>query len=637
MAFFQSKIKSSVILIASLIGMYTLLRVAFILVNNDEFQLENVSALIPIFWHGMRFDLSAIFLTNGIFFLLFMLPFSTKIYNNILKYFFLTVNILFLVLNCVDIAYYPFVQKRLQLDTFRFLTGDKGTEFYGLVPTFLQEYWYMILFFGFLVMSLFYIYKKATSVEPYFTFNVKSGIGFFSGFVATALIILVGIRGGLQLRPLSVINASESVEVSLAPIVLNSTFSLIRTAGKKAMQEANFIETSQLTECDKGLHIPTIVNDTTQKLNVVIILVESLSKQYLSYYNGTSKTPFLDSLIKEGFIFSNGFANARESIQGIPAVLASIPSLQDEPFIFSKYSSNNITSIASTLKPEGYTSAFYHGAALGTMGFHPFVKLAGFDHYYSSEDYPRPEDHDGAWGIWDLPYLKYMAQDLSKTPEPFVASVFTLNPHHPFRIPEEFQKKFNQKGHPIFPCISYLDYSLKMFFEEAKEQPWYSNTLFVITADHTGPNTDVMKTQMDEYRVPIIFFRPDGSLKGTSETIANQMDIMPTILGQLGYQKPFYSLGHNLFSDDCPHAAIFYKMGIFHYVDDQYYYQWNGEKGVGLYDWKQDKYLLKNLIKDTKFSAEINKCDIDLKKVIQNYTNNMIQNKMNVASKTFHQ
>lgn len=625
---------------ATLIGMYTLLRIAFILVNKNEFQIGNVSNLFPIFWHGLRFDLSAIFLTNGIFFLFFMLPVPvrvSKIYNTILKYLFLSVNIFFLVLNCVDILYFPFVQKRLQSDTFRFLTGDKGTEVYGLIPTFLQEYWYMLLFFGLLVFGLLYAYKKATQVDTYFTFNVKSGIGFFGGFVATALIILVGIRGGLQLRPLSVINASESVEVHLAPIVLNSTFSLIRTAGKKAMQVVNYVTDSQLTECDKGLHNPSIVNDTTQNLNVVIILVESLSKQYLSYYNGTAKTPFLDSLIKEGFIFSNGFANARESIQGIPAVLASIPSLQDEPFIFSKYSSNNITSIASTLKPEGYTSAFYHGAALGTMGFHPFVKLAGFDHYYSSEDYPRPEDHDGAWGIWDLPYLRYMAQSLSKTTEPFVASVLTLNPHHPFKIQEEFQKKYKQKGHPIFPCISYLDYSLKTFFDEAKKQAWYSNTLFVITADHTGPNTDVMKTQMDEYRVPIIFFRGDNSLRGTSETIANQMDIMPTILGQLGYQKPFYSLGNDLFSDNCPHAATFYKMGIYHHVDDQYYYQWNGEKGVGFYDWKQDKYLRKNLIKDTKFSDKIQKCDLDLKKVIQNYTNNMIQNKMNVASKTFHQ
>ena len=162
----------------------------------------------------------------------------------------------------------------------------------------------MLLFFGLLVFGLSYAYKKATSVDTYFTFNVKSGISFFGGFIVTALVILVGIRGGLQLRPLSVINASESVEVHLAPIVLNSTFSLIRTAGKKAMQEVNYVTDSQLTGCDKGLHNLTIINDTTQKLNVVIILVESLSKQYLSYYNGTAKTPFLDSLIKEGFIFS---------------------------------------------------------------------------------------------------------------------------------------------------------------------------------------------------------------------------------------------------------------------------------------------------------------------------------------------
>ncbi len=636
MPFFKSKLKSFTILLASLIGMYTLLRIVFIAGNYAEFQILDTKSLFSIFWHGLRFDLSAIFMTNSIYFLLYSFPFrlaTNKVYKRILKILFFGVNIFFLIVNCIDVVYFPFVQKRMQLDTFRFLSGDKGTEVYGLIPTFLLEFWYMWVLFGIIIFGLNYTYKKALSSNNYLPNSVKAGLQYIGFLILLVALTVIGSRGGLQLRPLSVINASESVDVLNAPAVLNSTFSLIKTSSKKPLNEVNYIPEHLFSDCDKGVHIGVENSDSIQKLNIVIILVESLSKQYLSYYNGTGETPFLDSLIGESYIFSNGFANARESIQGIPAVLSSIPSLQDEPFIFSQYSSNSITSIASILKPEGYSSSFFHGAALGTMGFYPFVKLAGFDHYYSKDDFIGPDSYDGSWGIWDEQFLKFMAQTLEKTSKPFVASVLTLNPHHPFKIPQRFQKPFNKKGNPIFNSLRYEDYCLQQFFEEAKKQSWYQNTIFVITADHTGPNTDVMKTQMDEYRIPILFFKPNGSLKGSSETLANQMDIMPTLLAQLGYHKTYYSPGKDLFSSDCPHAATFYRMGIFHYVNDVYYYQFNGEKGVGFYLWKNDKYLRNNLINTGTYDKQIHQCDVALKKVIQNYNYNMIHNKMKVDSK----
>lgn len=631
----KSKIISLISLLATLLLFYSVIRLVFIAANFNELEIHSAQTALTIVLQGLRYDLSAIFMTNGVFLLLYMYPFrvsTSKIYQKVLTYLFIGVNAIFLALNCVDVVYFPFVDKRIQSDAFLFLNGQKGTEVYGLLPTFAIEFWYMFVFFGILIWSLFKIYKKTTKLGQYISFSMKDLAKYMGLVVIITVFSLLAIRGGVQLRPLSVINASEVADVRNAPAVLNSTFTIIKTLSKKRLQEVSFMDESLFTTCDIGRHEVASRQDSLQKLNIVIILVESLSKQYLSYYGGTAQTPFLDSLIDESFIFHNGFANARESIQGIPAVLASIPSLQDEPFIFSKYSANSLTSIASLLKPEGYTSSFYHGADKGTMGFYSFTKLAGFDHYYSKDDYPDDKEYDGTWGIWDAPFLIFMSSSLDKTPEPFVASVFTLNPHHPYKIPPQYKSHQEQKGHPIIPCITYIDTALKQFFDEAKTHDWYKNTLFVLTADHTGPNTDVMKTQMDEYRIPILFFRPDGSLKGSSEKIGNQIDIFPSIMSIIGYNKPYYSAGNDLFYGECPHTANYYKMGVYHHVNDTFYYQFNGEKGIGFYNWKEDKYLRKNLIYKKIYSEQIMKCDLALKKVIQNFNHNMIQNKMTLSA-----
>jgi len=306
----------------------------------------------------------------------------------------------------------------------------------------------------------------------------------------------------------------------------------------------------------------------------------------------------------------------------------------DEPFIFSRYSGNKFNSIPSLLKKDKYTSAFFHGAARGTMGFYSYCKSAGFDYYYAKEDYDNEEaDFDGCWGIWDHKYLPYMGTKLSELPEPFFASVLTLNSHHPFKIPEQFALQFKKKGHPILSSIRYTDYALFLFFESVKDKSWYANTLFVITADHIGPNTDVLKNRIDDYRIPIIFYRPNGSLKGVSEDIANQIDILPTIMNYVGTEKDFFSPGWDLFSNQCNKISVNYKMGIYQYVDSTYFLQFDGTKTIGFYDWHKDKILKNNLVRDIKFKEAIHQIEISIKKKIQVFNRSMIDDQMKIQAR----
>jgi phosphoglycerol transferase MdoB-like AlkP superfamily enzyme len=613
-----------------------LCRAAFIFFNKSAFSLQGVQSIFLLFFYGIRFDLSAIFFSNALFIFLSLLPFPFihhKYYQRFLKYLFIITNSFFILLNLVDIAYFPFIHKRMQFDAFRFLNGDKGTEFYKLLPTLLLQYWYVIIVYVIIIYSIIIVYNKTTYVKVLSKNSFKEYAISTSFFILGIGMSVIAMRGGLQLKPLSIINATEVVEVKNTATVLNTPFSIINTFKRKRLRTLNYVKIEQLDACFNSLHTPS-TNIVFNKQNVVVIIVESLSNHYLGYFNGDAKTPFLDSLFSQSLVFNNGFANATESIQGIPAILSSIPSWQDEAFIYSPYATNKVSSLASLLKTEGYQSSFFHGGKNGTMGFNAFIKAAEFDNYYGKNEYNNNKDYDGNWGIWDEPFLQFTADKLAQTKQPFISSVFTLNNHHPFNIPEKYKTTFQQNGHPILSCVQYTDMALARFFEKAKTMDWFKNTLFVITADHASPVFYASKRPALQlnYNIPIVFYKPDNSLKGTSTTIANQIDILPSVLDLLHYPNAYFSFGTNLFNKDCTHFSINYNASIYQYIDSSYCYQFNGKNGIGLYQWQTDSSLSKNLYVPQQDSLYKN-ADLNLKQKIQVFNNSMEDNNMNIPQK----
>ncbi len=613
-----------------LLALYFLCRILFVALNKTELNVTFSVDTILLFIKAIRFDVSAIFMANSLFIVLIFLPIPitfNKYYLAFLKWLFLITNGLFLLLNLIDVAYFPFIHKRMQADVFLFLNGDKGFDFFTLLPKFLAQFWYLLVLFILFISILYKSYQYSHSYKEQAATTFKNFLYSFVAFLVYAGIAILGIRGGFQMKPIDLIHASEMAEIRNIPAILNTPFTVIKTIDKKSLPQVNYFSAKEMNQWNNGLHLP-ISNNEFSKENVVIIVIESLSKKYVGMLNGKGKTPFIDSLLNESLLFTNGFANAKESIQGIPAVTASIPSLQDEPFIFSPYSTNKITSLANLLKKKGYNTSFFHGGTNGTMGFDSYSKLAGFDQYYGRTEFNNDEEYAGSWGIWDEPFLQYMVQNLTKTQQPFFSTVFTLNPHHPFKIPEKYAAKFKQDGPDILKCISYIDYALSKFFESAKKQAWFNNTLFVITADHTSPFTENDKVnQMDDYRIPIAFYKPNGTLKGLNSSIANQIDILPTILDLMKYPEPYFSYGNNLLNTSKEKFAVTYNGGVYQYIDSSYCYHFNGERAIGLYNWRADTSLAKNLLL-TKPVPDFHLQDQQLKKMIQWYNSSMNNNKM---------
>ena len=122
-------------------------------------------------------------------------------------------------------------------------------------------------------------------------------------------------------------------------------------------------------------------------------------------------------------------------------------------------------------------------------------------------EYGTRKDFDGLWGIWDHKFLDFYAEGLNKMQQPFVSSIFTITSHHPYKVPKDYRQQFSKKEgeHPMYSCVQYTDYSLKLFFDKVKKSSWYNNTLFVITADHTNySKLKKYKNSMGIFRVPII-------------------------------------------------------------------------------------------------------------------------------------
>jgi phosphoglycerol transferase MdoB-like AlkP superfamily enzyme len=449
-----------------------------------------------------------------------------------------------------------------------------------------------------------------------------------------AYLFIGAVIGGFKhsTRPITLSNAGEYVKYPRETnLVLNTPFSIFRTVGKTKIQKVKYFEDEkELASVFNPVHLP---NDTVafKPENVVVILLESFSKEFFGAFNKDKPgykgyTPFLDSLIQHSKTFQYSFSNGRKSIDGPPSALASMPSL-GVPFVLTPYANNKFNSLATTLGDKGYHTSFFIGHPNGAMGYTSFTKLAGFQHYFGLDEYGNAGDSDGLWGIWDHKFLPFFARKVNEFPKPFFTTLFTLSSHHPFKLPQEFEGKFKGGNKPILKCIEYTDYSLRELFKTISKEPWYKNTLFVFTADHCSSDIifDESRTNWGYYSVPVIFFKPDNSLAEFSQNISQQADIMPSVLGYLHYDKPYFAFGRDIFREDREPIAFNYN-DAYNIYEGEYLLTFNGEKTIGLYNFVQDKMLTKDLKAERLDVVE--RMERKVKALIQQYNNRLIENRL---------
>ena len=617
---------------------YFIARVLFYLYNADLLHVASLSDFLALCYYGMTFDTTAILYVNLLFILFSVFPAyknTTPRYQSFLFGLYIIPNLIAYSLNYIDFVYYKYTYARTTSAVWEVLKHE--TNLKTLFFSFLVDYWHVLVLFILFSWFWIYLYKKV-SVKTYKPSQLpRYYASSLVAFLMIIVLVIAGIRGGdlkKSTRPINILDASRHVTNMVhADIVLNTPFALIRTLFKNSFIKTNYDGVNQAVINQLIQPIKTYHNNPKTKPNVVVFIIESYGREYIGAFNKDknipnykSHAPFLDSLAQHSLIFTNSFANGRQSIHGMSSVLAGIPSFKDA-FTSSPYPKQKIESIVSTLKSEGYDTSFFHGAANGSMGFLGFSNILGIDHYYGRTEFNDDTEFDGFWGIWDEPFFQFMKKTLDTKKTPFFASIFTVSSHEPYIIPEKYKNKFKEGGVPIHKCAEYTDYALKRFFDEAKKEAWFSNTIFVMVADHGNQIFyDEFRKPINRFAVPILIYQPNSKYVGVDTDLAQQIDIYPTILDMIGYEKPFRSWGRSLLDKKSSTPFLINSTGsIYQFAKGNYICTFDGNVALGFYD-KNDLGLKTNLIKNR--NAEMNAIELNCKAFIQDYMDRIVDKRL---------
>ncbi|MFM2299843.1 MAG: hypothetical protein RIR98_1451, partial [Bacteroidota bacterium] len=463
---------------------------------------------------------------------------------------------------------------------------------------------------GGLLILAYFIFRYTPTKRQYpnihfIEFPIKSI--FFTVLFAAGC--LLGFRGGWQLRPLRAIDASNFVAPEIAPLVTSTPLQMISTWQRNGLPTFDFpIQWPQAeTKSEKIAQNNNLSNNAASQWldlntkplpafpmsrsqgggwvqpNIVFIIVESLARDYTGFGNGTPFTPYLDKLAKDPktLYFPYCYANGTKSIEMVPSIFCGMPNLMSEFYVTSAYANNKVNNAFALA--NGYKTAFFHGSNNGTMGFQSFLKQTGLQQYHGIDQYPSgdyPRDFDGNWGIFDEPYLQHVIgciDTMVDNKRPFFTSVFTLSSHHPYTIPQPYLNKLPGDEGTVQHTIAYADIALKKFFETAATKPWFENTIFVITGDHTShSDKEYFYSQSGHYEIPLLVYSPGVDIRGNLQTqvdstikiatgkTLSQCDILPTVWSLLGASSPRLGFGHSAFDPN-------YKGYSTHFDKDLYY------------------------------------------------------------------
>ncbi|WP_298147452.1 LTA synthase family protein [Flavobacterium sp.] len=615
--------------------MYQVCRLFFYIYNADLIEVSGVSEYFHLAYHGLAFDTTAILYLNGLFILLAVLPLPqtrTLTYQKVLKILYFVTNGVGLALNCIDFIYYRFNFGRSTSAITDSIAHESNKLL--LFANFALNYWHVFILFTALLLiwiKLYGIFRlpfdKLRFTVPYFVFSLLS-------MLAIVILAIGGIRGDFKksTRPINLVDANRYVRVAAqADIVLNTPFAVFRTLFANSFKKVNFVSKSEIDSLVKPYK--QYKNNPKTRPNIVILILESNGKEYFGSFNKEmgiknhiSYTPFVDSLAQHSRIYTNAYANGYKSIHAMSSVLAGIPSFKDA-FTSSPYPKQPTESLVSVLESLGYNTSFFHGAPNGSMGFLGYGNILGFDAYYGKNEYNNDADFDGVWGIWDEPFFQYFNKTISQFKQPFFTTLFSVSSHEPYKVPEKYEGKFPKGNVNMHQCMGYTDYALKQFFAQAKKQPWFENTIFVLVGDHG--NTifyDEYKKEANKNAVALLFYAPKYNLKGADNRWAQQIDIYPTILDLIGYDKPFRSWGRSLLSDnEISPFVIRYSSNNYMLFADGYICIFDGRKAVGFYK-DTDRGLTQNLI--AQRNATMNQIERRCKALIQDYMQRIMDRKL---------
>jgi len=354
-----------------------------------------------------------------------------------------------------------------------------------------------------------------------------------------------------------------------------------------------------------------------QPPNFVILHLESFRGDDIGVHGSDlGISPCYDELSKKGILFQNFHANSFQTRHALIASFCStIPNYG--PSIMRFYPDTNLTGVPELLKDKGYSTIWIHNANADFDHMRRFLLRNGVDKIIDEYDFPTMTQRLG-WGISDEALMIKAVEDLKEVKEPFWGSLLTISNHHPFEVPKSFQSQKNQNEYERYlDAFKYTDFCLGKFFDLVKEQPYYKNTIFFITADSSNfqqsrfPLNTIQDRINHNHRIPLLI-HADWLTKGIEvNTPGSQVDIPPTIMDLIGFEGKLPWVGQSYLSEKSNPYAIVHKparyMGLLYNegaaIYEQGKWQWEGkEPEIDRLKWVEDMLFLNRwAIENNKF------------------------------------
>jgi phosphoglycerol transferase MdoB-like AlkP superfamily enzyme len=408
----------------------------------------------------------------------------------------------------------------------------------------------------------------------------------FFVFVICIPLLALGCRGGWQPMP---INEGEAVFCSNQCVnagTINPLWNLIhsyiedqRLGGEAyhfmADGEADKI-VSDLFPANSDSTIYILKN---KRPNVCFLILESWSADLVESCGGyKGLTPNFEKLVSEGYLFTNAISAGHVSDQGIPAILSGYPALTFGSAINQLGKTPKLPNLNQQLKPEGYYSSFFFGGQLIYGNIKNYIYQNGFDRVMEQASF-EGKLPEGRLGIQDSILLPAWLDSLNNFPQPFFSCLFTMSTHSPYEMGKHGPVDWGGMENAYLNCAVYSDRQLGLFFEAAKRQPWFANTIFVIVADHSHNTPKNYNYDTREfYHIPLLLY--GGALKDEYRGLkdlrtVSQNYIASTLLRQLQLPDSDYAWSKNIFDAQYKPFAFYTFNEGYGFTDSTGYYIWN--------------------------------------------------------------
>lgn len=394
-------------------------------------------------------------------------------------------------------------------------------------------------------------------------------------------LMIIPVRGGVGLIPLNTGNAYFSQNQFANHVAVNPVWNFLYSMkrAKQAEIKYEFMSDADMENRFDGLmkaegKFPRIFK--TARPNIVIILLESFSAHGIEYLGGVNATPNIDSLRHTGVYFNNFFASSDRSGKGLLSVMNAYPSLPTIRVIQFPQKTQNIPSLAQTLRKNGYESqTFIYGGDINFNNFNSLVNQNGYDRTITQNDFSSDQMGD-KWGAHDQYTLDRLLSIIETQPTPFYDFLFTLSSHEPFTVPMERKLEDDYLN-----SMYYTDSCLGKFMRAAREKEWWDNTVFILLADHghRGPD-NVDETDRRKFNIPLIITGGAVVPKDSLVTsYGSQTDLTATLLCQLGISTEGFTFSKNLLDPSAKDFAFFDFSDGFGFVTPNNYEVYDNQMG----------------------------------------------------------